>query len=159
TQDDLRNFQELGFHKKGIAVPVGFDISEYETDFTPGPEKQSIAFIGALDWMPYQFGIIWFIENVWPKIIKKHPLMELHIAGKNTPEWIKQKSKSGIIFHGEVPDAKVFIKQHPVMIAPLFSGSGIKVKVPEGLALGRAVISTSVGLEGIPATHGKDLFI
>ena len=159
TGDDLHNFRELGFLKKGIAVPVGFDVEKYLTDFSPGTEQQSIAFIGALDWMPNQFGIVWFIEKVWHKVNEKFPMMDLHIAGKNTPSWMKKKSNQNIIIHGEVPDAKAFINQHPVLIAPLFSGSGIKVKVLEGLALGRAVITTSIGVEGISAKHAQHLFI
>ena len=159
TENDLNNFKKSGLKKEGLAIPVGFNTKEYETDFKPDSSNQSIAFIGALDWMPNQHGVVWFLEKVWPLVHAAFPNMEFHIAGKNTPDWIKQKVSAKVIIHGEVPDAKSFIKQHPVLIAPLFSGSGIKIKILEGLALGRAVITTSTGIEGIPAIHEQHLFI
>ncbi|MEO1262900.1 MAG: glycosyltransferase family 4 protein [Bacteroidota bacterium] len=159
TEDDLLTFKELGFRKEGISIPVGFHSNEYNTDYKPSLDQKSIAFIGALDWMPNQDGIVWFIENVWPDLIFEFPDLQLHIAGKNTPDWLKQFSSENILIHGQVPDAKSFITQHPILIAPLFSGSGIKIKVLEGLALGRVVVTTSVGVEGIKAENEKELLI
>lgn len=159
TSNDLDKFKDLGLNKKGVAIPVGFNLNEYDTQFLPSNEKQSIAFIGALDWMPNQDGVVWFLEQVWPAIKRAFPQMEFHIAGKNTPKWMSDKSGNGVVVHGQVPDAKEFIKEHPVFIAPLFSGSGIKIKVLQGLALGRAVVTTPIGLEGIPAKHQTHLFV
>lgn len=159
TANDLENFRSMGFNKTGVPIPVGFNSKEYKTDFLPDTKQKSIAFIGALDWMPNQDGIVWFIEHVWPIILKKHPSMTLNIAGKNTPEWMFKRGTQQIKIHGEVADAKAFISAHPVFIAPLFSGSGIKIKILEGLALGRAVVTTSIGAEGIPAKDGQEIFI
>jgi len=60
---------------------------------------------------------------------------------------------------GDVEDAKKFINDHPIMVVPLLAGSGIRIKILEGMALGRVVITTSVGLEGIPAQHGKHVLL
>ena len=159
TLDDLEKFRKLGFKKEGISIPVGINIKEYDTQFLPENDQQSIAFIGALDWMPNQDGVLWFINKVWPKIKSAFPKMEFHIAGKNTPKWINEYAKNGVVVHGEVPDAKAFIKQHPVFVAPLYSGSGIKIKILEAMALGRAVVTTNIGVEGIPAKNEKHLYI
>lgn len=159
TKPDLDHFVNLGFRRKGIVAPVGINLNEYQIGDNNSWNRQSIAFIGALDWMPNQHGIIWFLENVWPSLSAEFPEITLHIAGKNTPEWLMKKTQDRVIFHGEVPDAKAFINQHPILIAPLFSGSGIKIKVLEGLALGRLVVTTEIGAEGIPAVHGKELMI
>ena len=159
TENDLELFRNMGFQKKGIAIPVGINPGENKTGFNPGPMRQSIAFIGALDWMPNQDGIVWFLENVWPRLHKLFPDLEFHIAGKNTPEWLKERSTDKVIVHGEVANARSFISQHPVFVAPLFSGSGIKIKVLEAMAWGRAVVTTGIGVEGIPAEHGRHLFI
>jgi len=75
----------------------------------------------------------------------------LHIAGRNTPDNIKSLASESIIIEGEVDDAKAFINQHPITIVPLLSGSGMRVKILEGMALSRVVISTSIGMEGIDA--------
>ncbi|HFA47585.1 MAG TPA: glycosyltransferase [Bacteroidetes bacterium] len=159
TERDRDAFVEMGFNNKSVVAPVGIDLGAYLPDFNCFKNKKSIAFIGALDWMPNQFGVTWFLENVWPRLSKKMPELEFHIAGKNTPDWMRKKSSANIFVHGQVPGAKAFINEHPVFIAPLFSGSGIKIKVLEAMALSRLVVTTEVGTEGIPAVHGKHLLI
>ncbi len=152
TADDLRRFTELGLRKTGLVAPAGLVVAEYR----PRPFKKalSIGFIGALDWMPNQQGVVWFLENVWPLLRENHPELTFEIAGKNTPDWLKKRAGNGVKVLGEVPDAKDFINRHALFVAPLFSGSGIKIKILEGMALQRAVLTTPIGLEGIPAQNG-----
>ncbi len=120
---------------------------------------QSLSFIGSLDWMPNLEGLTWFLENVWQKIIEKHPAITLHIAGRNTPdEWLK-KEIPNVIIHGEVEDAREFITAHPIMIVPLLSGSGMRVKILESMALSRVTITTTLGLEGIDAEPDTEVLI
>ena len=69
------------------------------------------------------------------------------------------KAGKGVIVHGEVEDAKVFIAAHPLTVVPLFSGSGMRVKILESMAMGRIVLTTAIGLEGIAAKHGQEVFI
>ena len=159
TQRDLDVFRSLGYKKSAVVAPVGINIEEYLPDFDCFNKNLSVAFIGALDWMPNQEGVVWFLENVWPKVLEVFPHLKLHIAGKNTPDWLRQKGTTGVFFHGEVNDAKAFLNNHVLMIAPLFSGSGIRIKILEGMALGRVILTTQIGLEGIPAKHGEHLFV
>lgn len=83
----------------------------------------------------------------------------MHIAGRNTPLWIYKYQNKNIKIHGEVPDSKEFLNSCPVMIVPLLAGSGMRLKILEALALSRIVITTSIGLEGIDATDGKEVLI
>lgn len=159
TSRDLEVFRRLGFAGKGVVAPVGIDLDDYPPDFQCFTGKTSLCFIGALDWMPNQEGVLWFLDKVWKLLQKELPGIELHIAGKNTPEWLRKRQTGDVFFHGEVPSAISFVNRHPIMIAPLFSGSGIKIKVLEGMALGRVVITTPVGTEGIPARPGEHLLI
>lgn len=158
TDRDMEAFRKLGFKNQGVVAPVGIDLQEYKTEIKGG-EVKSIGFIGALDWMPNQNGLIWFLENVWPGLSQKFPELEFHVAGKNTPNWLRKKAIERAVFRGEVPDAKAFIREHPIFVAPLFSGSGIKIKVLEGMALGRAVMTTPVGAEGINALPAKEFVL
>ncbi|GAB4249627.1 MAG: hypothetical protein Kow0027_12620 [Saprospiraceae bacterium] len=152
TADDLNRFRELGLKKFGLVAPAGLVVSEYQAK--PFDKATSIGFIGALDWMPNQQGVIWFLEKVWPELRKNHPGLIFEIAGKNTPDWLMKKGGDGVKVLGEVPDAREFINRHALFVAPLFSGSGIKIKILEGMALQRAVLTTPIGLEGIPAQNG-----
>lgn len=159
TSRDLAAFRALGFVNEGIVAPVGINLTDYPIENQQVASKTSIAFIGALDWMPNQHGIVWILEKVWPKLRRYYPEAAFHIAGKNMPSWLVSKAWASAKVHGEVLNAKDFIKQHQVLVAPLFSGSGIKIKVLEGMALARTVITTSIGAEGIPAKSGQHLLI
>ena len=99
------------------------------------------------------------MEQVWPKVLEKIPHAEFHIAGRNTPDWLLNRNWKNVTIHGEVPDAADFINAHNVMLVPLFSGSGMRVKILEGMALGKVVLSTHLGLEGIHAEHNKNVLI
>lgn len=159
TQRDLSNFVKLGYKKSGMVVPIGIDCRDYQ-GFSPYVGNTlRLSFIGSLDWMPNMEGISWFLENVWNVHSTKLAGIELHIAGRNTPESFLKNKSENIIIHGEVPDARDFIVSCQVMIVPLFSGSGMRVKILEAMALGRVVITTSLGLEGIVAKDGQHVLI
>ncbi len=159
TQRDLNIFKKMGFQGKSEVVPIGLDSSEYKADFDSYHNNLSISFIGSLDWMPNIEGLKWFMNNIWGKMQKELPGIELHIAGRNTPEWLKNVNKKNIIVHGEVEDASEFINQHSIMVVPLLSGSGMRAKILEGMALGKVVLTTTIGLEGIHAKHEKEILV
>ena len=159
TQRDLGVFKKLGYRHASVVAPVGIHAEDYRPGFSAFSQKPSLAFIGALDWMPNQEGVAWLLDEVWPALSVEFPFLRLEIAGKNTPGWLLKKQTGGVIFLGEVESAVDFINSHQILVAPLFSGSGIKVKVLEGMALGRVVITTPIGAEGIPATHGEHFLI
>jgi polysaccharide biosynthesis protein PslH len=143
-----------------VTVPIGIDTREYHPDWTAFDKPLRLSFIGALDWMPNIEGLDWFIHSVWEPLVRvKYPDLELHIAGRNASKRLLNLQVPGIVIHGEVPDAAQFLNQYPVTIAPLLSGGGMRVKILEGMALGRVVLSTSVGIEGIPAVHQRESLI
>lgn len=159
TKRDLELFRQLGYKNESIVTPVGIEQEKYQPNYKSYRRPTSISFIGALDWMPNQDGLKWFLANVWPTLHKSHPTLELHIAGRHTPKDILRLNTPNVIVHGEVPDAREFINEHSIMIVPLLSGSGIRVKILEGMALGRVVVTTSVGMEGIDARNSKEIMI
>jgi len=145
---------------KSITIPAGIDLSAYPRNNLKTPGEKDICFIGALDWAPNQEGLIWFIYKVLPHLMERDPDIRLHIAGRNAPErFIHKITQPSIVYHGEVEDAGAFMNAHRVMVAPLLSGSGIRVKILEGMARGMCVVTTPIGAEGIPAEHGKHLMI
>ncbi len=115
--------------------------------------------IGAMDWLPNQEGINWLLNEVWTEFKNQNSLAELHIAGRSMPSNLLNRKESGYYNHHEVVNALDFISDHTVMVVPLFSGSGLRVKIIEGMAMGKCIISTSIGAEGIPYTHKKNILI
>jgi polysaccharide biosynthesis protein PslH len=160
TERDASQFEAFGNKKPMHVVPAGFDMSllNIQPELIEFP---SVFFIGTLDWFPNQEGVIWFLDKIWPRLHEKHPDLVFNIAGRNAPEWIIQRfmDAAGVNFMGEIDDAYAFINKNAIMVAPLFSGSGMRVKIIEGMALGKTIITTSIGAEGINVTSGKNIII
>lgn len=123
-------------------------------------EFPSLFHIGALDWAPNQEGLIWFFNQCWPKIHQENPDLKFYLAGRNAPEWFERIIKlDGVVYLGEINDAYDFINSKAVMVVPLFSGSGMRIKIIEGMALGKPIVTTDIGTEGIPTENGKNILI
>ena len=155
TQRDMDYFHKLGFNGIGHVTPIGLATSHYEPNWNSFTEKPTLSFIGSLDWLPNLEGVEWFLTNVMVKLQS----IDLHIAGRNTPQHLLELEMNNVDIHGEVDSSVDFINDYSIMIVPLFSGSGMRVKILEGLALGRVILTTSIGVEGIPAVDGEHLFI
>lgn len=158
TLRDEKRLNELGNTKPALTIPAGIDIQEKEP--VAKPLKNDLFFIGALDWAPNQEGLIWFFDNCWDEIRKECPKVSLTVAGRNAPDWfVKILKKHTVKYLGEVPNAQQFMKKHAVMIAPLLSGGGMRVKIIEGMSFKKPIVTTPVGCEGIDAVNEKDILI
>jgi polysaccharide biosynthesis protein PslH len=145
---DLSWFKGKGLSIPYIIAPCGIDPDLVRSGNISNNMKTG--FIGSLDWMPNLQGLSWFLKNVWPVISEKFENATMHIAGRNCNEKsIKSFTGKNIFFHGEVPDSEEFIKDNDVIVAPLFSGSGMRIKIIEAMSLGKVVIATSISAEGI----------
>lgn len=159
TKRDGEKLTEMGNNKPMHVSPTGIDISQLKSDKTE-LEFPSVFHIGALDWAPNQEGLIWFIENCWAEIQKAIPEVKFYIAGRNAPQWFENKTKKpGIHFLGEINDAYLFMNSKAVMIVPLLSGSGMRIKIVEGMAMKKTIVSTSIGTEGINSENKKNILI
>ncbi len=159
TAKDLTTFKKMGYQGESVVVPIGIDRRDYRPYPKSFKRELSISFIGSLDWRPNQEGLVWFLDKVWEKIADKYPDLKFNVAGRNTPKWLFDYHKKNVVMHGEIPNANRFINDHSVMIVPLLSGSGMRAKILEGMALGKVVITTALGLEGIDAAPGKEVLI
>jgi len=155
--------KDEGFFKSESIKPVktiSFGVNTSKLENTKSSKTKNALFhIGAMNWIPNEEGIRWFLDKVWPKVSGKLPDLELYLAGREMPNWLTNLNLKNVIVVGEVPDAYEFINSHTISIAPLFSGSGIRIKIIESMALGKAVISTTIGAEGIDYTIGDNILI
>ncbi|TKG96141.1 glycosyltransferase [Puteibacter caeruleilacunae] len=153
TERDGRRWDEWGNSKPQCVCPTGLNVGEYETSEVSNAD---LFHLGALDWAPNQEGLLWFLENCWAKVLALQPQVKLHIAGRNCPLWLEKEFQKyeGLVYHGEVDDARDFMNKYGIMIVPLLSGSGMRIKIIEGLALKKAIVSTPVGAEGIDVVDG-----
>ncbi|MEM6722731.1 MAG: glycosyltransferase family 4 protein [Bacteroidota bacterium] len=156
---DLQRFQTLGLRLPADVLPIGIDLKDFSFSLPGEGSPRKVGFIGSLDWMPNLEGLEWFLREVWPIVLATRPEMECHIAGRNCPDHLKTSTKEQVIVHGEVADAHAFVKACDISIVPLLSGSGMRVKILESMALGTPVVSTGIGIEGIPATDQESAYI
>lgn len=140
-------------------IPFGINIEKHMICDKPKDRELSFFHIGAMNWIPNQEGIKWFIDHVWMKFNSEFPEIKFYLAGREMPEWLLNTRFPGIEVVGEVEDAHQFICSHNVMIVPLFSGSGIRIKIIEGMASGKTIITTEIGAEGITYTNQENILI
>lgn len=159
TERDAEIYKELGNNKPSLIFPAIVNLSDFDYSIN-GSKNFSLFHLGALDWFPNQEGLLWFIDNCWSVIKKNHPDLKFNIAGRNcSPDFLKKIERDGIVFHGEVENAQKFMNDYSVMIVPLLSGSGMRIKIIEGMAMGKAIVTTTIGTEGILTEDSKNILI
>ncbi len=159
TQRDEMILNKLGNRKPSMVSQTGIDSSVLFPN-ARNLEHPSLFHIGSMEWAPNQEGLLWFARNVWPLLNNKYPDLKFYVAGRNAPSWLERRlDQPNIEFLGEVPDAYEFMNSKSIMIVPLFSGSGMRVKIIEGMALGKSIVSTPIGAEGIEVEVNKHILI
>jgi glycosyltransferase involved in cell wall biosynthesis len=155
TPEDEAVFRTAGAQHL-FCLPFGI---ETNSDSSAKHLNNSFYYIGAMDWQPNIEGVRWLLEDVWPLVEKKNAELKLHLAGRKMTKEMPVGSSRNVIVHAEVPDAGAFMRDHGVMLVPLLSGGGMRVKIIEAMAAGRAIISTAIGAEGSGYTTGRNMVI
>jgi polysaccharide biosynthesis protein PslH len=157
SKDILNFYNNIGNVKPAIVIPFTVDETIMENKF----RKNALCIIGSLDWEPNRVGLKWFLEKIWPLILVEVPTITLNIAGRNCPnDFVNYLSmQKQVLYYGEVIDAKAWMSNFTIMIVPLKSGSGMRVKIVEAMAAGLAVITTSVGADGINCETDKNILL
>jgi polysaccharide biosynthesis protein PslH len=161
TEKDAEFFRSVAPETPVTSIPFGIssETTGRSSISKPKPGLPTLFHIGSMNWIPNQDGIRWFLTKVWPEVSTRFPELKFHIAGREMPGWIKELNSNGVVIDGEVPDAMSYIKSHSVMIVPLFSGSGIRIKIIEGMLAEKAIVTTTIGAEGIDGKDGVHFLI
>ncbi|GAL85133.1 hypothetical protein MYP_2361 [Sporocytophaga myxococcoides] len=160
TDDDTDRLRGMGIIKPSIkAVPFGVNIEKFLHRVEVPKKPFTIFMLGSLDWMPNQEAVFWFLKTIWPEVQKEIPQLELHIAGKNAPKKFYELNLPNVTMHGFVEDSLKFMQQYDLMAVPLLSGGGMRVKIIEGMAAHKAIISSKVGAEGIMCEDGVNILM
>ena len=140
-------------------VPTGVDLQQYRPDFDYRIQSPLVMFIGAMDWEPNVDAMEYFCAEIWPSIEKRTPGAKLRIVGRNPGERVKGLASPSIEITGRVPSVAEHLREAAVVIVPLRIGGGTRLKIYEAMAAGKAVVSTSVGAEGLDVQHGRDIVL
>jgi len=159
TEQDKTTMLSYGTKTPIDVLPVGINMEQYQPDYTK-TEVPSLFFLGSLDWLPNREGIEWFLDNFHKELTDGDLPVKFYVAGNDIPERFDDYEVMGKIFiPGEVDDALEFVNSKSIMIVPLLSSGGVRVKIVEGMAMEKCIISTSLGAEGINFTNGENILI
>jgi len=159
TEQDKSTLLEYGTKVPIEVLPVGINLDNYRPDFNK-TEFPSLFFLGSLDWLPNREGIEWFLDNFAKDLTDGDLRVRFYVAGNDIPERFDDYEVMGKIFiQGEVDDALEFVNSKSIMIVPLLSSGGMRVKIVEGMAMQKCIISTSLGAEGINYENGVNILI
>jgi sugar transferase (PEP-CTERM/EpsH1 system associated) len=140
------------------SVPNGVDV-QY---FSPGDEatdENAIVLTGLMKYRPNVDAALYFVRDVLPRIVSARPKMVFYIVGGDPSDEVRQLAGPNVIVTGTVPDVRPYVRKAAVFVVPLRMGSGTRLKVLEGLSMKKAMVSTSLGCEGIDIEHDRHLLI
>lgn len=140
-------------------IPAGVDTSFFYPRKDITEEEFTLVTVGTMDWLPNIDGILWFHKNVLPIVLSKYPSTRLYIIGHNPPRAIRSLERQNVIVTGYVPDVREYIAKAAVYVVPLRVGGGMRIKILDAMAMGKAIVSTAIGCEGIEVRHGENILI
>ena len=149
--------QEFGIDHVST-LPTGVD-----TDFFRPTENPSVpgrmVFVGSMDWDPNEDGIVWFLDGVYPLIQRAVPNASFVVVGRNPSSRLRAMAakEPSIEVTGTVADVRPYLSQAEAVVVPLRVGGGTRIKIPEAMAMGKAVVSTPIGAEGLPFLNNREI--
>jgi glycosyltransferase involved in cell wall biosynthesis len=141
------------------AIDTAVDLDYFQPAGRP-EQAERVVFVGSMDWMPNQDGARFFLEEVWPRIRARRPEATFQVVGRDPPATLCRSSgKDGVTVAGTVPDVRPYLEEAAVVVVPILVGGGTRLKIYEAMAMGKAVVSTTIGAEGLVYKPGEHLLV
>ncbi len=160
SETDRAFFSHIIDPAKITVIPTGVD-TDYFRPTQETEEPDSLVFTGSMDWMPNEDGILYFVREILPVLRQQLPRARLTVVGRSPSERVRSLARAdqSIRITGRVDDIRPYVNQASVYVVPLRVGSGTRLKIFEAMAMGKAIVSTTLGAEGLPVTHGENILL
>jgi glycosyltransferase involved in cell wall biosynthesis len=158
SENDLALMSAMTDASHLTVVPTGVDVAAYKSNADSG-RGQSVMFLGSMDWPANIDGVEFFCEEIWPRVIAAIPDAKFQVVGRNPPRRITRLASDSVEIVGGVKSVIPHLRESPVFVVPLRIGGGTRLKIYEAMAAERAIVSTTVGAEGLDYREGTDLLI
>jgi glycosyltransferase involved in cell wall biosynthesis len=143
-----------------VVIPNAADVDFFQPRPTDPPsDGRTLVYFGLMSTLPNIDGACWFIKEIWPRIAAARPDARCKIIGKNAPEAVTRLAGPRVEMVGFVEDLRPHLASAAAIVVPLRLGGGTRLKIVEGMAMGKAVVSTALGAEGLEVTPGKDILL
>jgi polysaccharide biosynthesis protein PslH len=162
SENDRASFAQYADPRRISVIPTGVDTEYFQPEVPSGPsleQPDTMAFTGGMDWMPNEDGVAYFVEKILPLIRRQIPEAAFWAVGRRPPRRIQALASDSVVVTGTVEDIRPYLAKAALCVVPLRSGSGTRIKIFEAMAMGKAVVSTSMGAEGLPVQHGKNIIL
>lgn len=140
-------------------VPTGVDTEQFRPGPRPVQKDGLVLFVGAMDWEPNIDAVEYFCLAIWPGILARVPKARFRIVGRNPGSRVQRLASDSVEVTGRVPSVVDHLREAAVVVVPLRIGGGTRLKIYEAMAVGKAVVSTTVGAEGLDVNHAKDILL
>jgi glycosyltransferase involved in cell wall biosynthesis len=140
-------------------VPTGVDTSQYRVAPSATADPPRLVFTGSMDWEPNIDAVEYFCQQIWPSLLADFPQARFQIVGRDPHARVRRLETASVEVTGKVPSIIEYLQAATVVVVPLRIGGGTRLKIFEAMAMGKAVVSTSIGAEGLDVTDGCDLMI
>jgi sugar transferase (PEP-CTERM/EpsH1 system associated) len=160
SETDRDTFGTLIDSAKLTVIPTGVDVNYFQP-MAVGENQNSLVFTGSMDWLPNEDAILYFADAILPLIRSQCPEVTLEVVGRSPSRKLQAlaETEKSIRLTGWVEDIRPFVARGSVCIVPLRIGGGTRLKIFEAMAMGKAVVSTSVGAEGLPVRSGENILL
>jgi len=155
---DRRTLTEVAPTARIASVPTGVDTAY----FAPGGRREiphRLVFTGSMDWYPNHDAVLYFCDAILPRIRAQIPDVSFSVVGRNPGAHLASLARNGVTVTGTVPDVRPHIDEAALYVVPLRAGGGTRLKIFEALAMGKAVVSTTIGAEGLGVTSDRDIVL
>lgn len=141
-----------------LSAPNGVDVDYFQPS-TVAPDADAIVMTGLMKTRPNIDAAVFFVSEVLPRILAAHPALVFYVVGGDPPDEVRRLASDHVVVTGSVDDVRPFVHRAAVFVVPMRMGGGTRLKVLEGLAMKKPMVSTSLGCEGIDVAHGEDLLV
>ena len=161
SPEDAAVFREQYGVRNVSSVPTGVDTDFFRPSGAVAQRPNNIVFTGSMDWMPNEDGMAWFVDEILPTIRREVPDATLTIVGRRPSAKVQAlaEGRPYVRITGTVPDVRPFLEEAAVVVVPLRIGGGTRIKIYEAMGMERAVVSTTIGAEGLDVRDGEHILL
>jgi len=159
SEHDRQQMLQMNPASEITVVPTGVDTRKFNVAPASSARPPRVVFTGSMDWEPNIDAVEYFCSQIWPRIRKEFPEAIFQIVGRNPFAKVQRLASESVEVTGTVPSVAEYLEKASVVIVPLRVGGGTRLKIFEAMAMGKAMVSTSIGAEGLEVQSGRDLLL
>jgi polysaccharide biosynthesis protein PslH len=159
SENDRQRMLEMDPACEITVVPTGVDTQQFQVAPPSSATPPRIVFTGSMDWEPNIDAVEYFCGQIWPRVLAEFPDAIFQIVGRTPFPRVQRLASKSVVVTGSVPSVTDYLRDATVVVVPLRIGGGTRLKIYEAMAMGKALVSTSIGAEGLSFQNGQDLLL